>query len=91
MYKQAVEKRLSAALPSSFVVAAYIQVRLTPQDFERLASACLREAASAKAGAFLISLKRTIFSTGSEVSTPSTWGISFLFYQIDLECKSLSS
>jgi len=30
---QAVEKRPSAALPSSFVVAAYIQVRLTPQDF----------------------------------------------------------
>jgi hypothetical protein len=34
---QAVEKRPSAAFPSSFVVAAYIQVRLTPQDFGRLA------------------------------------------------------
>ena len=36
--EQAVEKRPSAALPSSFVVAAYIQVRLTPKDFGRLAS-----------------------------------------------------
>jgi len=53
---QAVEKRPSAAFPLSLVVEAYIQVRLTPQNF-----ACLREAASAKAGApcifaFLISL-----------------------------------
>jgi hypothetical protein len=32
---QAVEKRPSAAFPLSFVVAAYIQVRLTPQDFGR--------------------------------------------------------
>jgi hypothetical protein len=31
---QAVEKRPSAAFLSSFVVAAYVQVRLTPQDFE---------------------------------------------------------
>jgi hypothetical protein len=51
--------------PSSFVVAAYTQVRLTSQDFGRLASACLREAASAKAGAFLISLKKMSFSTRS--------------------------
>jgi hypothetical protein len=29
---QAAEKRPSAALPSPFVVAAYNQVRLTPQD-----------------------------------------------------------
>jgi len=29
------EKRPSAALLSSFVVAAYIRVRLTPQNFER--------------------------------------------------------
>ena len=35
---QAVEKRPSAAFPSSFVIAAYIQVRLTPQDFGCLAS-----------------------------------------------------
>jgi hypothetical protein len=35
---QAVEKRPSAVFPSSFVVAAYIQVRLTPQDFGCLAS-----------------------------------------------------
>jgi hypothetical protein len=36
--EEAVEKRPAAAFPSSFVVAAYIQVRLTPQDFGRLAS-----------------------------------------------------
>jgi hypothetical protein len=36
--EQAVEKRPSAALPLSFVVATYTQVRLTPQDFGRLAS-----------------------------------------------------
>jgi hypothetical protein len=47
------------------LVAAYIQARLTPQDFGRLASACLRVAASAEAGAFLISLKKMSFSTGS--------------------------
>jgi hypothetical protein len=35
---QAAEKRPSAVLPSSFVVAAYVQVRLTPQDLGRLAS-----------------------------------------------------
>jgi hypothetical protein len=29
---QAAEKRPSAAFPSSFVVAAYVQVRLTSQD-----------------------------------------------------------
>ena len=57
---QAVEKRPSAAFPSSLVVVAYVQVRLTPQDF-----ACLRVAASAEAGAFLISLENMIFSTGS--------------------------
>jgi hypothetical protein len=37
-HQQAAEKRPSAAFPSSFVVAAYRQVRLTPQDFEGLAS-----------------------------------------------------
>jgi len=37
-YSQAAEKRPSAVFPSSFVVAAYIKVRLTPQDFGRLAS-----------------------------------------------------
>jgi hypothetical protein len=36
--QQAVEKRPSAAFLSSFGVATYIQVRLTPQDFGRLAS-----------------------------------------------------
>jgi hypothetical protein len=35
---QAAEKRPSAAFPSSFVVAAYVQVRLTRQDFGRIAS-----------------------------------------------------
>jgi hypothetical protein len=35
---QAAEKRPSAALPASFVIAAYGQVRLLPQDFGRLAS-----------------------------------------------------
>jgi hypothetical protein len=35
---QAAEKSPSAAFPSFFVAAAYIQVRLTPQDFGRLAS-----------------------------------------------------
>jgi len=37
-FQQAVEKYPSAAFPSPFVVAAYKQVRLTPQDFGRLAS-----------------------------------------------------
>jgi len=32
------EKSPSAALPSSFVIAAYFNVRLIPQDFGRLAS-----------------------------------------------------
>ena len=36
--EKAAEKRPSAAFLSSFVIAAYIQVRLTPQDFGRLAS-----------------------------------------------------
>jgi len=45
-FNKAAEKRLSASFLSSFVIAAYIKVRLTSQDF-----ACLREAASAKAGA----------------------------------------
>ena len=36
--RQADEKRSSAALPSSIVIAAYIRVRLIPQDFGRLAS-----------------------------------------------------
>jgi hypothetical protein len=35
---QAVEKSPSAALRSSFVIAAYLKVRLIPQDFARLAS-----------------------------------------------------
>ena len=34
----AAEKRPAAAFPSSFVAAAYVQVRLTPQDFGGLAS-----------------------------------------------------
>jgi hypothetical protein len=34
-WSQAAEKGPSTALPLSFVVAAYIQVRLTPQDFGR--------------------------------------------------------
>ena len=34
---QDAEKRPSAAFPSSFVVAAYLQVRLTPLDFGSLA------------------------------------------------------
>jgi hypothetical protein len=38
VFNQAVEKRPSAAFPSSFIVATYIQVRLTPQDFGSLAS-----------------------------------------------------
>jgi len=58
-----------ATLPLILRLAAYIQVRLTPQDF-----ACLRVAASAKAGtpciwAFLISLKKMSSSTGSEGMT----------------------
>jgi hypothetical protein len=36
--RQAAEKRPSAAFPSSFVVAAYPEVRLTPQAFGSLAS-----------------------------------------------------
>jgi hypothetical protein len=65
---KAAEKHPSAAFLSSFVVAAYLQVRgirqfLGPQDF-----ACLREAASAKAGgpciwAFLSSLREMTFSS----------------------------
>ena len=34
-FQQAVGKYPSAAFPSPFVVAAYKQVRLTPQDFGR--------------------------------------------------------
>jgi hypothetical protein len=49
---QAVEKRPSAAFPSSFVVATYIQLRLTPQDF-----ACLPQAGAPCIWAFLISLQ----------------------------------
>jgi len=37
-HQQAAEKRPSAAFPTSFVVAAYIEVRLIPQDFGGLAS-----------------------------------------------------
>jgi hypothetical protein len=35
---EAAEKRPSASFLSSFVIAAYVQVRLIPQDFESLAS-----------------------------------------------------
>jgi hypothetical protein len=35
---QAAEKRPSASFPSSFVIAAYLKVRLIPQDFGSLAS-----------------------------------------------------
>jgi hypothetical protein len=45
---------------SSFVVATYIQVRLTPQDF-----ACLPQAGAPCIRAFLISLQKMTFSTGS--------------------------
>jgi hypothetical protein len=37
-FYQAAEKRPSTALPSSFVIAAYIQVRLISKDFGRLVS-----------------------------------------------------
>jgi hypothetical protein len=56
------------------VVATYIQVRLTPQDFGRprrggisqsSTCICLPAEASAQAGAFLISLQKKTFSTGS--------------------------
>jgi hypothetical protein len=58
---QGAEKCPSAAFPLSFVIAAYIQVRLIPQDF-----ACLRVAASAEAGepctwAFLSTLGKKLF------------------------------
>ena len=58
---QDAEKRPSPSFPSSFVFAAYVQVRLTPQDF-----ACLRVAASAEAGvpriwAFLSILNKNVF------------------------------
>jgi len=75
---QAVEKRPSAALPSSFVVATYIQVRLTPQDFGRprrggisqsSTCICLPAEASAQAGAFLTSLQKKTFPTGSFILT----------------------
>jgi hypothetical protein len=59
-FLQAAEKRPSAALLSSFVVAAYIQVRLTPQD-------CLpeRQVKGLRAPciwAFLSSLRKMTFS-----------------------------
>jgi hypothetical protein len=38
MIYQAAEKRPSASFSSSFVIAAYAQVRLVPQDFGSLAS-----------------------------------------------------
>jgi len=38
MVYQAVEKHPSAALCASLVIAAYIEVRLIPQDLARLAS-----------------------------------------------------
>jgi hypothetical protein len=41
-------------VPLSFVAAAYVKVRLNPQDLGHLAS-----------GAFLASLKKKIFPTGS--------------------------
>jgi hypothetical protein len=53
------EKRPAAAFPSSFVVAAYIQERLTPQDC--LPDRQVKSAAGALYWAFLISLKAVIF------------------------------
>jgi hypothetical protein len=55
------------------VVAAYVQVRLTPQDLGAPAGGisqsstciCLPAEASAQAGAFLISLGKKSFSTDS--------------------------
>ena len=43
------------------------------QGFEGLASACLREAASAKAGTFLSNLGKTIFSANFSFSTWRIW------------------
>jgi hypothetical protein len=92
---QVAEKRPSASFPlpagRSFVVAAYLQVRLWPAHrlagvarsrslfvatplsvsrelprtgfrYAQLASACLREAASAEAGTFLSNLEQITFS-----------------------------
>jgi len=50
-YPKAPEKRPSAAFPSSFVVAACIQVRLIPQDIR---GPCI--------WAFLSSLRKITFS-----------------------------
>jgi hypothetical protein len=55
-------RQASAPLPSFFVIAAYVKVHLISQNF-----ACLRVAASAKAGApciwaFLISPETITFS-----------------------------
>jgi hypothetical protein len=60
-YSQAAEKRPFAALPSFFVVAAYIQIRLTPQD-------CLPDRQGKAAGALHLGIfeqpaKSGLFST----------------------------
>jgi hypothetical protein len=69
--KQAVEKRPSAAFPSSFVVAAYIQARLWPtHQLVGMARSRSLFVATPLSGfwapciwAFLISLKKMSFST----------------------------
>jgi len=68
---QAVEKRPSAAFPSFWRTSKYASLRrisgapVNGISKTQLASACLREAppCGAKAGAFLISLKKRSFST----------------------------
>jgi hypothetical protein len=64
---QAVEKRPSAAFPLSFVVAAYIQVRLTPQDC--LPDRQVKSAAGALHLGIFDQLEKIRFSTGSIVVT----------------------
>jgi len=76
--EQAVEKRPSAAFPSSFVVAAYIQVRLWPtHQLVGVARGRSLFVASPLSGfrlpciwAFLISLGEMSFSTDSKELTP---------------------
>jgi len=58
--QQVAEKWPSAAFPSSFVAAAYSQVRLTPQEFGGLAS-----------GPFLSNLGKMTFSAASKDSGKS--------------------
>jgi hypothetical protein len=60
------------------LVATYIQVRLTPHDFGRLASPCLRVAASAEAGAFLISQQKRMFHQAEKSLTHSLKGKSHI-------------